>query len=121
MQFVSFLIGFAVGLLTVLMVQQRVVLKPLRNPDNIADTLYQLSMPLGLLGAVLAGVWLTIGFNAESIQGVWFLGLALFAGFTIFVGVMMFFVFDEGDRIRKEHRRLQKAYEGAARSQRTGR
>lgn len=121
MQFASFFIVFVMAIFTVKMIEQRVTLKPLRNPDNTAETLYVVSMPLGLFGAVLTGTWLAIGFNAESIEGLWLIGIALFAGFTILMGVVMCLVFDEGDRIRKEHKRLKKAYEAqAAEAQRTG-
>lgn len=122
MQFASFFIMLVMAVFTVKMIEQRITLKPLRNPDNTADVLYVASMPLGLVGAVLTAAWLAIGFNAESVQGLWIIGFLLFAGLTLLLGVVMCLVFDEGDRIRKEHKRLKKAYEArAAQSQRTGR
>lgn len=122
MQFASFFITLVMAVFTVKMIEQRVTLKPLRIPDNTADILYVVSMPLGLFGAVLTGAWLAIAFNAESIQGLWIIGLVVFAIFTLAVGVVMCLVFNEGGRIRKEHKRLKKAYEArAAQSQRTGR
>ena len=122
MQFASFFIMLVMAVFTVKMIEQRITLKPLRNPDNTADVLYVASMPLGLVGAVLTAAWLAIGFNAESVQGLWIIGFLLFAGLTLLRGVVMCLVFDEGDRIRKEHKRLKKAYEArAAQSQRTGR
>ena len=121
MQFASFFIMLVMAVFTVKMIEQRITLKPLRNPDNTADVLYVASMPLGLVGAVLTAAWLAIGFNAESVQGLWIIGFLLFAGLTLLLGVVMCLVFDEGDRIRKEHKRLKKAYEArAAQSQRTG-
>lgn len=114
MQFASFFITLVMAVFTVKMIEQRITLKPLRNPDNTADVLYVASMPLGLVGAVLTAAWLAIGFNAESVQGLWIIGFLLFAGFTILIGVVMCLVFDEGDRIRKEHKRLKKAYEAQA-------
>jgi amino acid transporter len=122
MLFAGFFVAFVMGLFTVLMVQQRVTLKPLRYPNNTAATLYEASMPLGLVGAVLTVIWLAIGFNAESIQGVWLIGLVLFANFTILTGIVMYLVFDAGNRIRKEHKRLKEAYEAqSAQSHKTGR
>lgn len=121
MQFASFFIMLVMAVFTVKMIEQRITLKPLRNPDNTADVLYVASMPLGLVGAVLTAAWLAIGFNAESVQGLWIIGFLLFAGLTLLLGVVMCLVFDEGDRIRKEHKRLEQAYEArAAQSQRTG-
>ena len=114
MHFAALFIGAAMAVLTILMVRERILMKKYSVPKTTSATLYEVSMPLGLVGAALSGFWLILGFSSAALNAIIIVGLLLLVGFTVLMGLTMVAVCNAGTNLRAERRAAEA--EAAARA-----
>jgi hypothetical protein len=104
MHIIALFIGAFMTVLTILVIRERILMKQYSKPNTTDETLYEVSMAFGLIGAALAGVWLLLGFHPEALTGIVIIGLVALAAFTVLIGITMGACVNAGNKLRAEHK-----------------
>jgi hypothetical protein len=107
MHIAALFIGAVMSVLTFLTIRERILMKKYNVPHTTAAVLYDVSMPLGLVGAALSGVWLVLGFSSTSLNAIVIVVLLVLAAFTALMALTMVATCNAGTNLRAERSAAQ--------------